>query len=142
VVKYLESGSWVALTDSMATGATVAAHTLHFTQFGVVSADAAECQLLPRTECESCCDATYANGAGASDPVGNAVRYCGCTAGAPCEADCASNVCMAMAPSAACQTCLQTQGSASPPPACMTEAQGACTASPACTEYVSCNVNC
>ena len=142
VVSFLDAGKWVALSDSAATGGDVVATTTHFTSFGVVGVDAAACLALAKTDCQACCKTTFANGAGAAEPLDNAIKYCGCTSGAPCDADCAANVCQGLAPSTQCQTCLTTVGSANPQPACMTQGQQACAASASCTAYINCALGC
>lgn len=142
VVSFLDAGKWVALSDSAATGGDVVATTTHFTSFGVVGVDAAACLAMAKTDCQACCKTTFANGAGAAEPLANAIKYCGCTSGSPCDADCAANVCQNLAPSSQCQTCLGTVGSANPQPACITQGQQACAASASCAAYTACATGC
>lgn len=144
VISYLAAGAWVSLTNSVATGANVAANALHFTQFGVVGSDAAACVALTvRADCQACCEATFATGSSEADPAGTAIKFCGCGVGAPCDAECTDNVCMpATAPSQACQACLTTQGSASPQAQCITDGLAACQASAPCKAFMDCKLNC
>ncbi len=141
VVSYLSAGAWVALTNSVSAAAgKVTASTTHFTPFGVVGSDAAACGAMTKTACQACCKTTFAKGAG--EPLSFAINACACTTGSPCNAVCVTNTCASSAPSTDCQTCLNTQGSANPQPACITQGQQACAASADCAAYTACQLGC
>jgi hypothetical protein len=146
VVSYLAAGAWVSLTNSMsATGGKVTASTMHFTTFGVLGADAAACVAMTKTACQACCKATFSKGQNA--PLQLAIKSCACKAGSPCETQCAgaTDVCSATATAAstACQTCLNTVGSAQPQSACIVASQTTdCQADPDCKAYFTCAINC
>jgi hypothetical protein len=141
VVSYLAAGNWVALSDSVAAaGGKVGATTTHFTSFGVVGTDAAACLAMPKQACGACCQTTFAKGLNA--PLDLAIKACGCKAGSPCETQCAGNVCASLAPSAECQTCLHTFGSATPASACITQSQLDCINDVDCKSYSTCVTSC
>ena len=138
-VSYVAAGKWVALSDSATTGAKVSATTTHFTQFGVVGAEAAACIAMAKADCKTCCKATFPSGEAKVIP--NILQKCGCDAGSPCNAQCAANACMAMPISTDCQTCMSAEGSKSSS-ACFNAGVAACTAQPDCNAYTLCAVNC
>jgi hypothetical protein len=93
-----------------------------------------------KANCESCCQTT--NKAGYDFLISTLVTDCACKMGAPCQTDCADNVCMGGAVSMACQACLSAAGMAKPPNACVTDVQTACIGNADCVAWATCDGGC
>jgi hypothetical protein len=105
----------------------------------MVTADAADCAAgaPTATECESCCEATHADGFQAAEII--LAKTCDCAVGLPCQPACSSNACMGSAPSATCELCMRQINS---DPACITTALAMCETDPTCASFVTCDDSC
>jgi trimeric autotransporter adhesin len=140
-VAFLQAGAWVALADSSTSGAKASATTTHFTPFAVVSTDpvVSNCAGMAKAACKSCCDTTFASGKGKVIP--SILQTCACAATAPCNAQCAANVCAGMAITPECKTCFDAETSKSQS-ACFDQGLIACAAMADCKAYTTCSTSC
>jgi hypothetical protein len=140
-VAFLDAGAWVALANSFTTGAKATGATTHFTPFGVVITDPVinNCIGMATAACKTCCETTFSSGKNKVIP--SILQTCGCTAGSPCNAQCASNACMGMTISADCQTCMSAEGSKSNS-VCFDQGLIACQTMSDCKSYLTCGLSC
>lgn len=140
-VAYLGAGAWVALADSATNGTKAAATTMHFTPYGVVITDPVinACLAMAGAACTTCCETTFKSGKDKVIP--SIIQTCACNVGALCNAQCASNVCMGMAITAECQTCIQAETSKSQSD-CFDMGLIACKAWSDCKSYEDCALSC
>ncbi|HXI57598.1 MAG TPA: hypothetical protein VNO55_16145 [Polyangia bacterium] len=141
MVAFLQAGAWVTLADSFITGGKASATTTHFTPYGVVITDPVinNCIGMAKAACKTCCDTTFASGKDRLIPA--ILQVCGCTAGGPCNSQCASNACMGIAISTDCQACMSAEGSKTNS-ACFDQGVLNCQAMPACNAYTQCSLSC
>jgi hypothetical protein len=86
--------------------------------------------------CVTCCQTAYMTGA---QDFTNDLGMCACTSPGTCATQC-SAWCSGGSQTAACTSCLETSLGSSG--TCLTPVETACSADPACTDYVNCGDGC